>query len=120
MPPKGALERLTCRATASRCSNSVASTMDICNHINRAEKDSKRGFMCMRQTRSLAIWYSQCACIITSASHTELHLAGLGLMIPWAGSACAKVSRSFAIFGCRLDRPSPIAFYVQNRAAPAK
>ena len=39
MPPKGAFERLTCRATASRCSNSVASTMDICGRINAAEKE---------------------------------------------------------------------------------
>lgn len=33
MPPKGALDRLTCRATASSCSNKAASTMDICSHI---------------------------------------------------------------------------------------
>ncbi len=39
MPPKGALERLTCRATASRCSNSVASTMDICGHSSTAEPE---------------------------------------------------------------------------------
>ena len=35
MPPKGALDRLTCRATASKLSNSVASTMDICSHASR-------------------------------------------------------------------------------------
>ena len=41
MPPKGALDRLTCRATASSCSNRAASTMDICSHIARITPDFK-------------------------------------------------------------------------------
>ncbi len=53
MPPKGALDRLTCRATASKFSKSVASTMEICTHPPSSVAHKFAYSMALYEQRSL-------------------------------------------------------------------